>query len=326
VRIIYPYDVVVRNCILFSYLPANFDRGVHASSFPDAANSLFLYNNDVADYRLNGVYVEDGAAANAGALILLRNNVVVNHPAAPAGSEPRGFRSDVDEATVVKSHNVVFATDEAHVEVAGVAGAKSLSGIDNPAVTQYFRLPRPDVDASFVTRTWVVLPAWDPNPDFFRMIDDGVLHDADSDRGQDVGAGSPHLRDIAVRDDIERQTRPGGSVPHTDRGADQVEPGLALAVGPRSDGGTLLWAMPRRNPGTRFELDFRAGAAGRLDLELFDTAGRRLHRGERPVQSGETGALRWANPMAPGVVHYRLRLIPLHGAPSERTGKAMVLQ
>lgn len=64
----YPVNVTVRNCILFSAVYGNFDYGLHAI-FGDGTNSLFLYNNTIADYATYGTSDRnpgDGASARAG--------------------------------------------------------------------------------------------------------------------------------------------------------------------------------------------------------------------------------------------------------------------
>ena len=48
--------------------------------------------------------------------------------------------------------------------------------------------------------------------------------------------------DIEVVDDIEKDFRPGGATLHTDRGADQLEPGVGNAI-PSAGGWALLILM-----------------------------------------------------------------------------------
>src|SRR5262249_15601155 len=50
-----PVNVLFRNCILFALQPGTFERGFHVSDFGTDVGSLFLYNVDVADYRVYGV-------------------------------------------------------------------------------------------------------------------------------------------------------------------------------------------------------------------------------------------------------------------------------
>lgn len=324
-RIDYPFDVVVRNCIFFSHTPGIFDRGIHACSFPDPANSVFLYNNDVADYRLNGIFVDD-ENGNPGALLVVRNNVVVNHPDAPAASEPRCFRTDVNDIEVVKSGNAVFATDDEHAEVAGIAGAISLSGLDNPPGTGYLRFVRPLIDVSVATRTWDLLPAWDPNPDFFRLDHDGPLHDMPAKWGTNVANGLPHDEDVALHDDVERDWRPGGTVLHTDRGADQIEAGLATGVNDLvPDAPRILWAAPERNPARSPAVRFRTAQSGTIDVEVFDVAGRSVFQARRTVSAGESALVGWPVSLS-GVFHYRVALRSDSGAAQEVRGKLVILR
>jgi hypothetical protein len=314
-RVVASYGMVVRNNIFFSYVAGNFDRGIEVRNFTDPANSILLYNNVVADHRLTGIVM---AAIGTGTVVL-RNNAVVNHPAAPA--EPFAYRTGVDPAVeVVSSHNVAFAS-AANVEMPLFAGAQSILG----TTTTFLRLDRADAGAAFFEVVWDLSAPWLPNPDFWRLEPEGPLHDEDTDWGQNVSAGAPDPHDQAVHDDIERQFRPGGDVLHTDRGADQIEAGLASDVAERSAG--TLWAMPRQNPvSSTLELAFRADRSGRLELDLFDAAGRRVARRRRRVESGETGTFEYATPSGSPqrVLFYRLRLHASGGAFAERRGKVLV--
>jgi len=313
----YPREVVVRNCIFFAYAPGTFDFGLWATSFNDDLRSLFLCNNVVADHKLAGIRITDGLGA-ANSLVLLRNNVVSNHPGLVA--EPYCYVSEVDGATeIATSHNVMFAS--AGFGEIRVGGARTIAGVGGATL---IGVARAAAAASFVEQTWDLLPAWDPNPDFWRLMPGGPLHDAAGDYGQDVGPGFPHPRDYAVADDIERQGRPGG-VPnlHTDRGADQIEGGVALAVAPPVDGATL-WAAPLENPTRSVALRYRAGVAGTLELELLDAAGRRLEHLLRPVSRGENGVFTAAGVSGPGVVFYRLRLLGEGGVQQEARGRVVV--
>jgi hypothetical protein len=308
-RLTYPKDNIIRNCILFSYFRGTFDRGIYATNFTDDRRSLFLYNNDVSDYKLYGIEIDESGAAPPAALVLLRNNVCVNHPDFAAAAEPHGWKTWCDEIEVVKSNNVAFATDAAHVEEPAFAGVVSLSGIDNPVAWAFERFDRPQVDDAFLSRTWVIAPPWDPNTSFYDLDPDKAnpLHDGPEDYGMTVLNGVPHARDRGVFDDIDRQIRPGGEPAHFDRGADQVDPGISLAVGQPGAGRRMLWAAPRANPARSVGLQYRAEAAGEMSVELFDLSGRRLHRSERAVAAGETGVIDVPGATT-GVLHYRLSL------------------
>jgi len=298
--ILYPTDVVVRNCVFFAYQYGTFARAIQALGFTDPANSLFLYNNIVADYLTHGISLEAGMG---GVLLVLRNNVAVNHIG--AAIEPTAYYSAVsDLVTVSASANTAF-TSAANVEEYAFGGALSIAG---PATTGFLRFERADAAPSFVSQSWNITPPSHPNPDFYRLIPGSPLHDDPADAGTTVEDGWPIAEDRAVTDDIERDVRPGGDPPHTDRGADQIESGLT-AVAPTEPGGNgLLWAAPQGNPAGGPSLVFQAARGGQLTCELFDLAGRRLHRQTRVVAAGEQGSVTWPAGIASGVVLYRITL------------------
>ena len=223
----YPKGVVVRNCILFAVYPGTFDRGIWARNFNDDERSLFLYNNVVADSKIYGIHIDDGVGV-PGSFVVLRNNVVANHPAMVA--EPFAWRSNVDGATaVITSHNVALATFGFQESVA--AGARTIAGTGIGGA--FLRYNRDQVNPIFLNPQWVTVPAWDPNPDFY-MLEPLVnpMHDDAGDYGVTVADGAPAAEDHAVTDDLQKNARPSGTVPHTDRGADQLEvTGLALGPG-----------------------------------------------------------------------------------------------
>jgi hypothetical protein len=318
-RIQYPTDVVIRNCFFFSNVPGDMDYGITAANFGDPANSLYLYNNVVSDYQVRGVDIT--GAAVAGPLLVMRNNVVANHPSLLA--EPLAFRSDVNLNMIVEaSHNAVFAS-------AGfgelVAGAQSISGFPGGTVV---RLARVDVGASFVDFSWNHIPEWDPNLNFYRLVLGGPLHLAPP--GVTVGDGIPYVRDIAVRDDWEKEARPGGVPnPHTDRGADQIEAGLATSVDDRDAAGSTvaLWAAPLRNPaGGAAALQVRSAWEGRLELELYDVAGRLVHRSMREVPSRWQGVLEWPRGNVSGALFYRVQLSGRDGMREEVRGRITIVR
>lgn len=209
----YPIDILVRNCIFFSHMRGNFDRGIQAQ-YGDDSNSVRLYNNVIADYRSYGV---DLASSHAGSLVLLRNNVIINH--SDMAPEPFAYRSDVAAGVhVVSSHNVAFAAVGQVEDV--VAGCQSISG---EAGADFLRRARAQVDGAFVEHIWIMVPAWDPNDDFFRLVRRGSLHSEPADAGIDVTKDRlPDPRDVPVTDDIQKDPRPAGIPLHTDRGADQI--------------------------------------------------------------------------------------------------------
>lgn len=318
VKIQNPYSVTIRNSIFFSYVPGNFDLGIHAFGFADPDNILRLYNNDVADFKFQGIRIHDGAA---GSTLVLRNNVVSNHPT--IAPEPVAYFGDVVAGvTVVTSHNTAFV-DAGPVEAQ--AGAQS---IIVPGAATLLVFTRAQVDDAFHERTWDLAPPWDPNNDFFRLIEGGVLHDGAADYGQTAGPGSPNAADVAIVDDWEEDVRASGDPLHTDRGADQVERGGATAtdVVLGSAPERRLWATPRSNPARTAAVLYRTGEAGQLRFEVFDLAGRLQHFEELRVGASDAGTLEWSGGATSGVVAYRLRLTPASGAPSQTTGRIAVVR
>ncbi len=211
-KMTYPIDVLVRNCIFFSYMPGNFERGICAQ-YGDESNSVRLYNNVIADYGEAGI---DITSDFANSLVLLRNNVVINR----LGIEPEPFayRSDVAaNVQVVSSHNVAFFADPGHGE--RIDGVQPITGL----YTGTFLSWGPHVvNVAFMENIWNIVPDWNPNPNFYRLQPGGPLHYYPSNRGVNVFNDAPHPEDIAVEQDIELDIRPSGNPEHTDRGADQI--------------------------------------------------------------------------------------------------------
>lgn len=207
-------ELVVRNTIFFSYQLGTLDFGIYIDFYENPENpplSILLYNNVVSDYKQHGIHAITGGGDES--LLLLRNNVVVNHYTA---SDPKAFWSVIDRTTkVVTSHNAAFTGAEEDVEVA--AGEK-ISGEGN---TDFLRRTRAQIRQSFVEYRWN-REEENQNVDFFRLIRGGSLHNESTDVGINVYNHSPNDRDIAVTDDIEKDVRPAGIPSHTDRGADQI--------------------------------------------------------------------------------------------------------
>lgn len=315
VSMIYPVRVTVRNCMLFSAVYGNFAYGLRAS-FGDDSNSLFLYNNTVADYYTYGIEVGDSFPFTQ---LALHNNVVVNHP--DAAVEPFAFHSSVDPAvTLATSHNTAFSS-LANAEV--IAAGQRISGLGGIG---WRRLPRADAAASFVTMAWNVAGSFDPNQNraLFRLQAAGLLHDQANDLGVNLAEGSPDPIDHAVTDDWERGPRPSGADGHTDRGADQVEAGTTDADVFAGDAGALRVAAA--NPAREGLLRFAAGTGGELRLEVLDVAGRRVHREARAVSRGEAGTLRWPGTGTAGVFVYSVTLVPDGGAAVARRGRIVILR
>ncbi len=314
-----PYRVVVRNCIFFAYTRGDFDRGILADGLTEPDHALYLYNNLVADYAQRGISIP---AAGAG-LIVLRNNIVVNHPDFPPGAEPYAYHSGIDaeEPIIETSHNVGFASDGHEEELA--VGARTIAGGPGATNEYFIRYDRPAVDDAFVTRTWITDPPWDPNDDFFDLDWEGILHEVDS-WGVTVETGSPAAGDIAVVDDIDREVRPSGVPEHTDRGADQVD--AYIAGIPCRPEAKPLWAEPVDNPSSTISIMFGSGRAGLLRFEVFDVIGRLLYRSERAVRAGEAGKLEWPGPATSAVLLYRLRLVREDGPAAEVQGKVVLVR
>ena len=313
VRILYPTAILLRNNILFARSPGTFDYGINADSFNDPANSLRLYNNVVSDYRIYGIRIE---GVIAGPLILLRNNVAVNQAAMVP--EPVAYRTEVAGGgpTVITSHNVAFATGG--FEETGGLGAQSIAGL----ASSFLSFLRPAVVPSFSATLWTMGPPYDVNTNMYRLVDGGPLHNAPGDYGMTVTTGG---FDIAVTDDIEGDSRPGGPGPHSDRGVDQIEPGVMSGVGDLEVQPKGLRAQVRRGPSGRLTLEYHASMAGRLELRIVDVTGRLLHGTVRQVDAAAGGVFEWPAALqgGHGVDFYRLTLTPSDGAPLVVTGKVL---
>jgi hypothetical protein len=215
----------------------------------------------------------------------------------------------------VTSHNTAFAT-LGSVQVAP-AGNQDIAGI--PAM--FLRWNRVDVGGAFLAWSWNLAPPWDFNPNFYRLLPGGRLH---FDAGQ-YGFTVPNVApDVAVVDDIDKQPRPSGLGPHTDRGVDQIEKDATSDVVDRPGEPAMLLASVSRNPAERFVLDYRSAAPGTLTLEVFDVAGRRLDRQVREVAAGN-GRFESVLHMQ-GVVIYRLRLEHEAGGVSVAAGKMTLVR
>lgn len=206
-----PTDNIVRNCIFFAFQHDVFDYAIRVVMANALGNSLLLYNNLVADYRLSGIDV----LGDGDAFLLMRNNVAVNHSSdAP---DQYAYHSVVgDPMTVVTSHNVAFASVGQVEQIDGDQGISGEGGLD------FLRFACGQVDLAFAQHTWLINPLENPNVDFYRLVPGGPLHDDPGDAGTNVRNGDPHENDVAVTDDIEKDRRPAGIPLHTDRGADQI--------------------------------------------------------------------------------------------------------
>ena len=207
-RVIQPKHNVIRNCLCFSAVAGHFERGISVEMASAMDRSVLLYHNVVADHDGDGIYLQ----ADGDCYAVLRNNVIVNR--ATLNPEPDAIHSIVTLlVTVDSSHNTAFAT-AAHVEEQG--GAQAVQGTD------LLRFEPIRVGEAFHKFEWVTDPAWDPNFNFFRLMDGGLMRREVSDEGTRVAAGQPGERDEAVTNDWERDPRPDSDDERTDRGADQV--------------------------------------------------------------------------------------------------------
>lgn len=216
-RIKDPNENIVRNSICFAYCQGTFDYGIRIDFTTAENDSLFLYNNVVADYNEYGISATSPMFSDA--FFLLRNNLVVNHP--NIDQEPVPFYSAIFDMMVETSYNAAFVSLLEDVDDT-VPGAQHISGDEGVG---FLRRSRSQVNEAFIKYTWIIDPEWDPNFDFFRLVRGGPLHHEPGDAGINVYDGDPHSRDIAVTDDITRFPRPNGLLLHTDRGAYQIREG-----------------------------------------------------------------------------------------------------
>jgi len=311
VRLTYPTNVLLRNNICFARVPGTFDFGIHAGSFNDPANALRLYNNLVSDYKIYGIRIE---GAVGGALLLLRNNVAVNYT--NLNPEPIAYRSDVliGGPTVVSSHNTSFATAGFIQSIA--VGSQDIAG---PPAT-FVSLTKGDAVGAYTTRIWTAAPPWDANGTFYDLVAGGPLHDDGGDFGMTVATA---FDDIAVVDDIDKQFRPGGTPPHTDRGPDQLEIASTSGIGELPVPEGALHASARWTAGGRLAIDYHADVAGRLELVIVDVSGRLRQTDGREVSGNSHGRLSWDAGAAgsSGPLFYRLLLYGVDGTLSAASGR-----
>jgi hypothetical protein len=242
-----PVQVVVRNTICFAYAPGTFDRGILVNEATASQAGLWLYNNLVADHRRFGIDI----TASGDSTLVLRNNVVVNHPTAVT-PEPAAYRSMVDSFTrVISSHNVAFASPVL-AKIEQRDWDQDIANADQP---DFFQRDRPSAALALHQTRWATQPAANPNWSLFRLRDDGPLHQGGSVRGFAFEEDEIDPLDIAFADDIERDARPSdhGGLSHFDRGPDQWRPltaaDITLELRPR-----LRGVEPVRLSGGRFEV------------------------------------------------------------------------
>lgn len=320
VEILYPTQLVIRNCMLFSVMPGAFAQCIHASAFGDPQNSLYLYNDDVSDYHDAGIRL-DGSGPES-SLVVMRNCIAFNSPA--LGTEPVAYScgASTHNCRVRASHNTAFAS-AGHIE------AIEVGGIDVAAASlpDFLQLPPTalEEDGDVITRSWDFTPGA-INHDFYHLIATANLHAPATRYGVTVTDGSPTPLDEAVRDDIDDQLRPSlGSDPHTDRGADQLDSETASAAAVPATPARALWAAPVRNPAPGLALAWRSDAEGTLVAEAFDLAGRTLARARREVAAGASGVL--ALPArASGIAFWRVRLVRRAGGSEQASGRVALVR
>lgn len=202
--------VIVRNTFCFAYAPGTLDAGIRMDTPTAMNNSVFLYNNTVADHRLFGIDIK----SRGDSVLVLRNSVVVNR----LGLEPEPFayRADVELLVqVISSHNTAFASP-VNVELIVLNPGESIIGTE-----EFLLQPRAAAADAFLETLWIVDPPWHPNPNFHRLRHGGPLHNLETDAGVNVRNNDPDEMDFAVPDDWEKDPRYTGDPPRTDRGADQ---------------------------------------------------------------------------------------------------------
>ncbi len=87
-----------------------------------------------------------------------------------------------------------------------------------------------------------------------------------------------------------------------------------------------MLVAPRRNPARSAEIAYQVANAGRLVFELFDIAGRQLHRTQRAVNAGENGVFEWTEARASGVLAYRVTLTSDAGPGARVSGQMVVIR
>ena len=255
-----PVRVVVRNTICFAYQPGTFDKGIVLNQQSAMNSGLWLYNNLVADHRLYGIELEAGGDST----LHLRNNVVVNHASAIT-PEPTAYRSILDNLVRVRSSNNVAFASPVVSNIEQQDGPQNISNFDHADFLQRDRLA---AALAFYQTRWATVPDANPNWNFFRLRNDGPLHERGSVTGLTIADEDPDELDIAVTDDIEKDARPSvhGSGSHTDRGPDQFRPltagDITLELRPR-----LRGVEPIRLSGGRFEV---VAVGPQEDLPDFD--------------------------------------------------------
>lgn len=280
---VYPFNSVIRNTMTFATAPSTFQCGIRIVNQSDPGSILRLYNNSIQGFYSGGIALQGTAGK-----VIVRNNVVVTEEA--INPDPVGYLGDIGVGlNLVSSHNAVFcdAGDE-------------WGGADDIRGANFVTLAFADIGPSFLSSTW----SFDnPNPNFLKLAGGGPLH-TPARFGQNLTGGFPDPDDIAVLEDWERNPRPAGTPPHTDRGADQSDSDQTSSVEAVIPG-TPLSVEVRPTPARgRVEISLDAGDhEGPVAITLFDAGGRRV----RDVWSGDLrgkSAMAWEDPGLPAGVYY----------------------
>lgn len=233
---------------------------------------------------------------------MLRNNVVVTEES--INPDPVGYVGNIGPGlTLLSSHNAVFCDP-----------GDEWGGLDDIRGAAFAQLGFADLPPSFLSYHWI---PGSPNP-LFLAITGGPLHTA-ARLGVNLPGGSPDPDDQAVLDDWEREPRPAGAPPHTDRGADQLDAEFASSVeaasGPAPFDLTIR-PIPSAGP---VEIALRPGELrGSASVRILDAAGRLV----RYFSTFPAGASpRWReSALPPGVYFVDARIGSL-----KRTGRFVIL-
>lgn len=287
----YPFNSMIRNTMTFATSPSTWQYGISITSHDDPGSRLWLYNNS-----MQGFYGAGLSLQGADGKVMIRNNVAVTDAA--INPDPVGYAGNIGPGLILaSSHNAVFCDP-----------GDEWSGADDIRGGNFARLNFVDIPTSFVSSAW----AFDsPNPNFLEIERDGPLHTS-ARLGVNLPGGMPDPDDQQVRDDWEREPRPSGSPPHTDRGADQSDLEAPTSMVESNSPGTSLPGV-----GITFDLTVRpvpahgsvrilldAGThSGAATIRLLDSSGRLL----REVWSGQVQGSRivsWEDHELPAGVYY----------------------
>lgn len=104
----YPDGVTVRNCIFFSLMPGAFARAIDVVQFGDPDNQLYLYNDDLANYGIEGLRVELVTVDSA--QFVMRNVVAINDPTISPEPHAHSSGTSTNRLAWRTSCNTAFAS------------------------------------------------------------------------------------------------------------------------------------------------------------------------------------------------------------------------